>query len=287
MNVEESIWQPPDRCTLFIRRWQSAQQPKATIILVHGLGEHSGRYHHLAEFFNAAGYAVTAFDLRGHGNSQGVRGHADSYEVILDDLHHFVEEASQSPPGLPLFLYGHSLGGALVLCYLLCGRQAVTAAVVTSPALAPAKPPSSFKLAAARVLSRLAPSFTLSNDLDVSGLSRDPVIVERYRQDPLVHNRISARLGMELISNGQWILTQSTVKHPVLILQAGEDRVVDSTKTDQLAQTLKGKITYKRWEGLYHELHNEPEKETVLNDILNWLEARATRKCAPPHHHQA
>lgn len=276
MNIKESKWQTPDGCTLFVRYWQPQQQPKATIILVHGLGEHCGRYCHVADFFNTVGYSVTAFDLRGHGNSEGIRGHADSYKTIMDDIQHFVEEASRSHNNLPLFLYGHSLGGAIVLCYALSGRRPPTAAVVTAPVISPAKSPSFLKLSAARLLSRLAPSFTLSNDLDVSGLSRDPAVVEHYRKDPLVHDRISARLGMELISNGHLLLEQSEVKFPLLILQGDEDRVVDATKTAKLANKLKDGVTYKEWNGFFHELHNEPEKEAVLNFILGWMEARST-----------
>lgn len=275
MHSTDSIWQTPDGIQLYVRRWRPASAPKASIILVHGLGEHCGRYEHVAEFFTAAKFSVTGFDLRGHGLSGGVRGHAPAYEALAEDIQHFVEEANQNHNGLPLFLYGHSLGGALTLYYVLTGRRQITAAIAGAPGLVPAKPVPAAKMTAARVLARFIPSFTMSNDLDTSGLSRDPSVVERYHQDPLVHDRVSARLGVELIDNGRWMLNQIKVNTPLLILQGTADRLVNPTAAPQLAGNLQGDVTYKSWDGFYHELHNEPEKGEVLRFVLCWLESKA------------
>ncbi|MDZ4158901.1 MAG: alpha/beta hydrolase [Anaerolineaceae bacterium] len=275
MHVTESVWQTPDGIHLHVRHWRPANTPKGSIILVHGLGEHCGRYEHVAEFFTAAKFAVTGFDLRGHGESGGVRGHAPAYEALAEDIQHFVEEANQNYNGLPLFLYGHSLGGALTLYHVLTGRRQITAAIAGAPGLVPAMPVPAAKMTAARVLARFIPSFTMSNDLDTSGLSRDPSVVERYHQDPLVHDRVSARLGVELVDNGRWMLNQIKVNTPLLILQGTADRLVNPTAAPQLAGNLQGDVTYKGWDGVYHELHNEPEKGDVLRFVLSWLESKA------------
>lgn len=273
MKPQSFSWQSKDKLNMYGQVWQPKEKVKAVLVLVHGLGEHCDRYQHVADFYNEKKVAVVSFDLRGHGRSGGLRGHAPSYESICDDIDTCMQHAKELFPKTPIFLYGHSLGGALVLYFLLKRKPAIRGAIVTSPGLGTAAPLPGGKLAAAKLMNRLLPTFTLPNDLDRSGLSRDPKVEPAYSKDPLVHDRISARLGMELISNGELILQHGGEFHlPMLLMQGSLDRLVSCEKTVQLSQKTPKTTTFKLWDGYYHELHNEPEKMDVLKYELRWIE---------------
>jgi alpha-beta hydrolase superfamily lysophospholipase len=280
--TETFLWETPDHLILHAEEWKPELESRACIVLVHGLGEHIGRYRHVAEYFTRAGFAMIAFDLRGHGRSQGQRGHAPSYKVLTDDIQHFVEESQKRHPQKPCFLYGHSLGGSLVLYYLLTRQSSLAGAIVTSPGLLPARPVAAAKRFLVELLVNILPTLALSNDLDVDGISRDRHIVDAYRKDPLVHDRISARLGMELLQQGEWILSQiPRLSTPLLLMQGSQDRLVDAQATQRFAANLNGSITWKQWEGFYHEIHNEPEKHLVLDFMLDWLSKYLEQQPAP------
>jgi len=272
MTLNELNWQTADGIPIFARDWKPDQPARAVVVLIHGLGEHAGRYAHVAAAMNAAGYAVIAPDLRGHGRSGGPRGHFPSYAVVLDDIQRAFNEASSRYPGLPQFLYGHSLGGALVLDYALKRKPAIRGLIATSPGLAPGIAPSGLKITAAKIFNTLMPGLTLANGLDTGNLSHDPALINAYLKDPLVHPLISARLGMELIANGAWIQTQSgPFPLPLLLMQGTADHLVNPAATRRFAAGLTGDVTYKEWDGWYHELHNEVGKEQVIQDMLDWL----------------
>ena len=256
---------------LFVQTWGSASA-KGVVILVHGLGEHSGRYRHVAEFLNQNQYSVTAFDLPGHGKSSGKRGHIASYENVMGIISYFIDDAYKKFAELPLFLYGHSMGGSLVLYYGLTRHPLIAGIIASSPGLATAQPVASAKLAAGKIFSSIYPSLLMSNGLDVSGLSRDKSVVENYEKDPLVHPWISAALGIELVERGKWMLSQKHVMPvPLLLMQGTADRLVSPTATRQFAGLVTGNIVFKEWEYFYHELHNEPEKQEVLQTIVCWM----------------
>lgn len=272
MNHREFNWLAADGVTLFGQEWRPAAA-KGVVVLVHGLGEHSGRYGHVARFLNDCGFGLVSFDLRGHGKSEGKRGHAPSYDAIMDDIDHVVSEANQSYPGAPLFLYGHSLGGNLVLYYLMKRRPNVAGAIVSNPGLAPAKDPGP-KVLLGRILYSLWPDFTMPNGLDLPGISRDPAVYAAYKADELVHDRVSARLGLDLIDAGRWILenVQTLPDVPVLLMVGTADRLTDAAATIKFAQSAGSTVELVQWPGFYHELHNEPEKDEVLAKIGQWLE---------------
>ncbi len=263
---------------LYCRDWiPEDQAPKAVISLIHGLGDHSGRFTHVAKFFTDCRIAVTALDLPGHGRSEGKRGHFESYDAIMQDIQSLLQNTSNKYPGLPIFLYGHSLGGALVLYFGYTQKAALQGLIVTSPGLSPAAPVPPVKMTLGKIFSGLMPSFAMDNGLDVSGLSHDPLVVERYRNDPLVHPFISARLGMDLISNGEWMLTRNSslpFPYPLLLMQGDQDRLVDPQKNITFGQQLSGDVTLKIWQAMYHELHNEPAQAEVFHFIHNWVEQR-------------
>jgi alpha-beta hydrolase superfamily lysophospholipase len=263
---------------LYCRDWHpDDQSPKAVISLIHGLGDHSGRFAHVAEHFVNRQMAVTTFDLPGHGKSEGKRGHFESYDAVMLDIQSLLQYTSEKYPGMPIFLYGHSLGGALVLYFGYTQNSPLKGLVVTSPGLSPAAPVPSIKMVLGKILSRMMPSFAMDNGLDISGISHDPLVVERYRKDPLVHPYISARLGMDLIANGEWLLAHNSASpfpYPLLLMQGDQDRLVDPQKNIAFGQHLTGNVTFKIWQGMYHELHNEPAQLEMFNFIDNWIEQR-------------
>ncbi len=271
MNHAEFSWQSKDGLQFFGQEWRPEGDARAVVALIHGLGEHSGRYEHVAQYFTQRGLGVVALDHRGHGRTSGTRGHG-SYDAILGDIDHLVQEAEKRYPGLPVFIYGHSLGGALVLYYGLKRRPQIKGVIATAPGLIPANA-SGAQIFLAKIMSAIAPGFQIDNGLDVTGLSRDPDTAVRYTADPLVHKKISARLGLDLMQNGQWIIQHAAeFPLPLLLLQGSADRLVNPDGARQFAENMKDGLTYKVYEGWYHELHNEVEKETVLSDMVAWID---------------
>lgn len=273
MQHTEYSWTTKDNLKIFGQEWKPDGKVKGAIALVHGLGEHSGRYKHVAEAFAAAGFSLTAFDLRGHGKSDGIRGHAPSYEAIMSDISQNIELTKEHFPGVPVFLYGHSLGGNLSLYYCITKKPQIKGAIITSPGLGTAKPVSPVTLALGKLLYNLLPSTQLDNGLDRSGLSRDPEVEKKYAEDPLVHPKISARLALDMLNNGKFIIQNaSEFPVPLLLMQGSDDQLVNAQLTKTFANAAPlSKVTYKEWAGYYHELHNEPEKAQVLKVMTDWL----------------
>lgn len=272
MALQELVLSSPQGYQIFAREWQPESPPRAVVLLVHGLGEHSGRYRHVADIFNQRGFLVFAPDLPGHGRSDGPRGHIRAYDDFLELFDWLSQGFRQHYPKAPWFLYGHSMGGNLVLYYALRRNPPAVGVIASSPGLRPARP-SPIPLGLGKVLQQIFPSFRINNGLDLSGLSRDPKVIEAYRRDPLVHPHISLRLGVGLISAGEWLLNfKGKFPLPLLLMQGTADRLVDPRATDQFARQISGDVTYKTWEGYYHELHNEPQKNAVLTFILDWAE---------------
>jgi alpha-beta hydrolase superfamily lysophospholipase len=275
MSQFEFGWKTTDNVQLYAQGWQP-DSPQAVIALVHGLGEHCGRYAHLAAFLNQAGYAVLAFDLRGHGKSEGARGYVASYAAVMDDIAHLLAEASQRYPNRPCFLYGHSLGGNLVLNYALRRRPKLTGVVSTSPALKTAFEPPAWKVTAAKVLCNVLPGLTMPNGLELAALSRDPQVIQAYSNDPLVHDKLSTRLGWDTLQNGLWALEHaSEFPLPLLLVHGEADRITSAQASREFAAKAGKCCTLKIWPGLYHETHNEPEKDQVFAYLLEWLKKTA------------
>ena len=282
MIYDEFLLNSTDGLSLYGQVWAPDDRLKAVVALVHGLGEHSGRYTYMAEYLVRSGYALLAVDLRGHGKSQGRRGHIPSFDVLLDDIGLQLRETNRRFPGSPCFLYGHSLGGNIVVNYGLRRRPQLAGVIATGAAFRPAFKPPGWKLFLGNMLYGLWPSVLMNNELDRQALSRDPQVVQAYQTDPLVHDRLSARLGIDLLRSGEWALAHaSEFTLPLLLMHGSEDRIVLADASRQFAermerqgQQLSGHCTFKLWEGLYHEIHNEPEKEQVLRFIVSWMDHR-------------
>ncbi len=264
-----------DGLSLFAQEWRPDGDTRAVLCLVHGLGEHSGRYPHVAAALTQAGYALLAPDLRGHGRSKGQRGHAPSWERLLDDTAQLLEEAAERFPGLPRFLYGHSLGATLVLTYALRGNPNPRGVIATAPLLRPAFSPPRWKVTLGRLLYGLWPTFSLNNELDPHGVSRDPEVVDAYVNDSLVHDRLSARLGLDMLEAGEWVLEHAAeLSVPHLFMQGSDDRLCSVEAGREFAARATVDCTSKFWSGLYHEIHNEPEQQQVLKTMVAWLDGQ-------------
>lgn len=274
MQHSEYFWTTSDNLRIFGQEWKPEGSIKAAIAHVHGLGEHAGRYEHVAKAFCDQGYSLTSFDLRGHGKSEGIRGHAPSYDALMSDISKNIDLTREHFPGVPVFIYGHSLGGNLVLYYCLTQKPTLKGAIVTSPGLGTAAPVPAMKLALGKLMYNLFPATQMDNGLDQSGLSRDSEVAKVYSEDPLVHGKISARWALDMLNNGKYII-QHAGEFPIalLLMQGTADRLVSPPLTKAFANAAPiSKITYKEWEGFYHELHNEPEKQQVLKVMTDWLD---------------
>jgi len=260
---------------LFTQCWEPETIPAGVVCVVHGLGEHSGRYAHVAEFLHRFNLATLAIDLRGHGRSPGYRGHVASYELLMGDLGCLLEEAARRYAGARRFLFGHSLGGNLVLNYVLRCRPQLAGVAVTAPALRLAFKPPAWKLAWAHLVCRIWPTWSTTNELEVAGLSRDPAVLKAYREDPLVHNRISARLAIELLRAGQWALEHAAeFSVPLLLMHGNADRLTSVDASHEFAAKAGHRYTVVFWDGFYHELHNDQGKEKVLTVLGDWFHSR-------------
>lgn len=271
---QELAWTAADGLPLFAQCWRPEDEPAAVVCVVHGAGEHSGRYMHVADALTQARFAVLALDLRGHGRSGGLRGHTPSYEALLQDLDLLLAEAAQRFPGVPLFLYGHSLGGGLVLYYTLRRRPAVAGVVATSPWLRLAFTPPPWKETLAMLLSRAWPSFPQATGLETDALSHDPAVARAYTTDPLVHNRATSRMYVSCRAAGRWSLAHAAeFPVPLLLMHGTADRITSHEASAAFAAQLPGACELRLWPGAYHELHNEPQRQEVLDAIVAWLQA--------------
>lgn len=265
-------WKSNDGLDIFGQKWEAEDKPaKAVICLVHGFGEHSSRYEHVARFFTNNGYAVIAYDHRGHGRSGGKRGHFPSYDEFMNDVENLQKQAKSNFPQLPLFLYGHSMGGNVVANYAIKRNPAVKGIILSSPFFNTAFVPPAIKIAAGKLMRNLIPTFSLPSGLDVNAISRDKEVVKKYSNDPMVFDSISSKMGIELIEFGQEaVANASKLTLPTLLFHGTADQLTSFASSKQFAANAGKNLTFIEYPGLYHECHNEPEQETVLQNILKW-----------------
>lgn len=275
MQQRDFSFKTQDELLLHAVEWKPDGEPKASILLVHGIGEHAGRYQHVAEYFTQAGYAITGFDLRGHGKSEGIRGHAPSFDHLMDDITQGIGIVRSNFPGLPVFLYGHSLGGSLVINYSITRDSNPAGVIATSPALGITVPIPPAKLLLGKIMYAVFPTFQMKNGLDPNDLSHDTSVGQRYISDPLVHPYTTARLGLDLINSGSFAIEHASEIHwPMLLMQGTSDKLVSPELTRNFAERAPSQlVTFKEWDGYYHELHNESKKDTVLKTMVDWLDA--------------
>jgi alpha-beta hydrolase superfamily lysophospholipase len=277
VNRFEDKWEDKDGTTFFNQGWEPENgRPKALVILVHGLGEHTARYAHVGNVLADAGYALAGFDLRGHGRSGGPRGHSSSLDAYLQDIRQFLERMEERYPGIPRFLYGHSLGGLLILAYAIQYGTGLKGVIATGPALRSPLQEQKAKVAMVKLLGSLLPTMTIQSGLDAATISRDGAIVEAYKKDPLVHYNSSLGFGKAALSAIDLCFARAReFPLPLLIIHGKADKITYYSGSEDFAKLVSaaGKdVTLKLWDDLYHEVHNEPEKEEVFKYMIAWLD---------------
>ena len=283
MNRAEGTRITPSGSSIYYQRWWPAgDPPRAALVVVHGFGEHSELYRHLAEFFVERGYEVFALDLRGHGRSAGARGFIRKWEEYREDVNTLMEFARLTLPSAPVFLIGHSMGGLIAIEYALHYPERLAGLVAMGPALGDIGV-SRLLLRLSRLLSRVWPRFGLDTGLDSANMSRDPKVVERLDSDPMAHGRGTARLGTEVVDTIAWVRQRAgDLKVPVLLQHGEDDKVAlpDGTRWffNRVVHPDKELKTYP---GGYHNLFVDINWKEVLTDIDAWVKPRVKSRIAP------
>jgi len=256
-------------------QYQEPEDVIAVVVLVHGFGEHSERYlENVTPVLLECGLAIVAYDNIGHGKSGGKRGHCPSYEALLDILEEIILKAENLFPGKSLFLYGHSMGGNLVLNYVLRRKHEIKGAVATSPYLRLAFEPPKWKMVLGRLLLNIYPSLTMPSGLDASGISRIPEEVEKYRSDPLIHDEVSPMFSFPVMDAGKWVIENADkLSVETLLLHGSGDLVIDYRGTEEFHNN-SNKTEFQLYEGGYHELHYDLCSQEMLQSIQNWFRQR-------------
>lgn len=264
-----------DGLSLYAQEW-TVENPKAVLALVHGMGEHSGRYAHVAAYLNGIGVSVAAIDHRGHGHSGGKRGHTPNHDQLLSDVGTLLAHARSMAKGSKVFLFGHSMGGNVVLNYALRRKDGADGVIASGPWLRLAFEPPKFEVTLAGIFRNLLPGFTQGTKLDTKAISRDAAVVKAYENDPLVHDRISVSFFLGTYEAGLWALSHAAdLKLPLLIYHGTADRLTSHQASAEFARAATTDVTWRAFEGLYHECHNEPEKQQVFDLLGQWILKRA------------
>jgi alpha-beta hydrolase superfamily lysophospholipase len=257
---------------LFFRRWIADCPSKGTIVIVHGLGEHSGRYVHVGDFFARAGFAAFAFDLRGHGSSEGRPIFIRCYQDYLDDLESVFTYLGRPEP---LILFGHSLGGQLVLAYAQSGKKAPAGYIAASPWLGLSRPPSIWLEGVARMLNLVFPAWRFPTGIGPGDNSRDQALLDSFPDLNKGHEFIAVRTYLEIIKTNRQLMEQPSANAPVLLTHGEADSVtsIEATRAyfEKLLAPSKTFISYPE---ARHELHNDLIRATVLKDYLEWIQSK-------------
>lgn len=275
MQATEWKWKANDGVELLAREWEPVGPRRGLVVLVHGFDDHGGRYQHVGTALAEAGFVLCCADTRGQGRSGGPWAWVERYERLMEDVGAFLDLATARHPGLPRFLYGHSMGGNEVLNFLLRRQPKLAGAVVTGPWLELAVKAPALKLAAARLAARLPFTVALPTEMDPGGVSRDPAVVAAYVADPCVKGKITPRLLVSVLDAGQWALQHAgQLSVPLLILHGDSDQITSMGASQRFAAAAGPQATFRAWPHGFHELHNDPDRAEVLKVITGWLGAR-------------
>ncbi len=260
---------------IYTKTWTPKVSPIAVITLVHGFGEHCLRYKPYIEYFTNQGIAFLGFDLQGHGQSDGKRGVIISYDSMLDDMFLALEKTSELFPNVPHFIYGHSMGGNIVLNYLLQRDFKLNGAIITSPWLELTKEPALMLKKMVGFFQKFIPNITIESGLDTTYISTVAKEVDKYDSDPLNHGRISFRLFHEINQRGVWAIENAqNLKLPVLLMHGLADQITSPNASAKVSNSNKVFIEYQTWEGKYHELHNESNRPEVAAKVIEWIKQK-------------
>ena len=273
MIHEEFGWLTNDGLRIYAQVWIPESEVKAVVCLVHGLGEHSSRYKELPTELTNSGFAFLGYDQRGHGKSEGRKGHTPSYEAFLSDLSKLIKEAEKRFPNKKIFLYGHSMGGNLVLNYAIRNKAEKIAGIITTgPWLKLSRPFSPATNFLAVVLNKFFPTFRTFHGIKSSDSSNNKIKNTDVGKDKLLHPWISARTYISIQEAGEWALEHASgFNIPLLILHGGCDKVTSPEGSRQFVSKVKTENSLLIYDELSHELHNEPRRAEIFSKIVEWL----------------
>jgi len=275
MQHTTSSFKTSDGLKIHTESWLPDGEPKAVVLIVHGYAEHIGRYAHVAERLVERGYAVYGLDHRGHGSSEGLRAHFDSFHQPVNDLKQYYDQIKAQHPARKTFLWAHSMGSLIGLTFALRYQDELAGMVVTGTAVDGDATQPAAMIAIGKVLSKIVPKLALIPALPASALSHDPAVVAAYDSDPLNY-RGAFRIGIGslLIAAGQNLRARAReLRIPVIFMHGSDDPVVPKSGSEYMYMSASSSDkTLQIYPGLLHEVHNELEKDTVLTDALNWLD---------------
>lgn len=249
--------------------------PRAVVVVCHGLGEHSGRFAQFAAAMSEFGYLTVAYDQQGHGKSPGKRGTIHSYDAVVNDLDSVCEFARERWSKLPVFVLGNSMGANVAVNYALRWPHGIRGLILVAPMLLPANPPKRDQVFAAWLTGKLLPMLRMRAKIHPSELTHDPVEVQALETDPLMHRKMSLRLGSELIAQGRWALDHvHELQLPILLLHGEEDSLVDAAQAEAIKAKTEPHTTLVNLPGMYHDILHEKDRQTAFNIIADWLKDR-------------
>ena len=261
---------------VFAQGWLPEGTPTAVVNLLHGLGEHSGRYARWGNLFADAGYALVVMDLFGHGRTEGKRGHVKSYQLLMDQVDLMLEKAEENFPGIPRILYGHSMGGNLAINYAISKDPPISALIASSPWLRLVIPVSGIEKVFSKVANSLAPGLRIgAKGVHAERLSHDPEHWADLRNDSLVHRLVSVRYVHDIMKMGEYALKHVyRINKPFLLMHGDADEITSYKASEEFVANTSERTQLKIWEGLRHELHSEPEYREVFKTVLDWMKKR-------------
>jgi alpha-beta hydrolase superfamily lysophospholipase len=280
MEFKEWKWTTYDGLEMYAGDWVPEGKARAVVCIVHGVGEHIGRYQWVGEALTKAGYILSGFDLRGFGKSQGRRGFSPSLDTYFDDIEKFLIQVASRYPGVPQFLYGHSMGSILVLTFPSVRQPPIAGVIATAPGLKSKLEEQKLKVFLTNILGNVYPALSFQSGLEIPEISRDPKVIEAYINDPLVHTTVTAGWGLTMLTAID-LVYQLAPKFPVplLLMHATEDKIAYPSSSLTYAELApKDKVTLKMWEGFKHELHTDPEREQVFEVMIDWLNSHLPTK---------
>ncbi len=271
----EYEWLSQEKKQVYAQSWLPDDHLKGIICPIHGLGEHSGRYARWAELFVKAGYGMLAPDLPGHGRTEGRKAFVQSYPVLLDHVDLILEQADKLFPGVPRILYGHSMGGNIVINYAITREAPIRALIATSPWLRLTFRVSRLELALGKFMNSVFPRIRFkSKGTNTERLSHDPEVWADVRADPLNHGMVTGRYFWIIHQQGEYAMANANkIKQPFLLMHGGDDKITSPKASEEFAAASGDQTQFKLWDGLYHELHWEFEYKDVGKYVIEWLEA--------------
>ena len=273
MHYSKEFFISRDGLKLVTHTWEPQNSTGYLLTVIHGMGEHGKRYDSFAHFFVKKGFVVTAVDLRGHGESEGKRGHTTSFSHILEDMDDFIHLKANEFKDHKQILYGYSFGGNFLLNYLLTQETSAAAAIASAPALKSLYDPAPMKAFFAKFMRAIYPSFTVSSGVKSADMFREKKQNKNHVKDPLLHNRISIEMALASIEKGVWALDNACrIALPLLIMHGTEDKITrHDASADFIEQVDSTLGRLKLYDGMFHDLHHDENKDRILEDVYTWI----------------